>query len=216
MATPVPIDIVFDVVCPWCFVGKRRLERALAARPGIHASLRWRVFQLNPELPPDGVARGPYIAAKFGGTGHVKRMHRAVEEAGWREGIRFDFDRIERIPNSLDAHRLIRWAGYGGCPNAADALFSAYFEDGRDIGRPSVLADIAGELGFDRSAAATWLAGDADRAALRAEDIAARHQGITGVPCFVIGGRYAISGAQEPEFFFPLLDLVTQETVPAR
>ncbi|HWK45744.1 MAG TPA: DsbA family oxidoreductase [Stellaceae bacterium] len=214
-AHPIVIDIVSDIVCPWCFIGKRRLERALAERPDVRPTLRWCAFQLNPELPAEGVPRGPYMAAKFGGADHAERLQRSIEEAGRREDIRFDFGRIDRIPNSLDAHRLIRWAGYAARQDVAiDALFRAYFEDGRDIGQPTVLIDIATEIGFARTAAEAWLTGDADRLALKADDRAARQRGITGVPCYIVAGKYAISGAQEPEFFLPLLDLVTQGRVP--
>jgi predicted DsbA family dithiol-disulfide isomerase len=206
------IEIISDLVCPWCFVGKRRLVRALAQRPELRATLRWRTFQLNPEMPIEGAPRAAYLAAKLGGTAHVERIHSALEEAGRQEGIDFAFDRIKRTPNSLEAHRLSRWAaGEGRQDEAVEALFRAYFEAGRDIGKHGVLADIAGEIGLDRRVAAEWLASGAEREILRHEDRDARHLGVTGVPCFIIAGKYAISGAQEPEFFLPLFDLAAQE-----
>jgi predicted DsbA family dithiol-disulfide isomerase len=210
------IEIISDLVCPWCFVGKRRLVRALAQRPELRATLRWRTFQLNPEMPIEGAPRAAYLTAKLGGTAHVERIHSALEKAGRQEGIDFAFDRIKRTPNSLEAHRLSRWAaGEGRQDEAVEALFRAYFEAGRDIGKHSVLADIAGEIGLDRGVVAEWLASGAERETLRHEDRAARHLGVTGVPCFIIAGKYAISGAQEPEFFLPLFDLAAQEAAEA-
>jgi predicted DsbA family dithiol-disulfide isomerase len=203
------IDIVSDVICPWCYIGKKRLERALAARPDIPVSMSWRAFQLNPEMPADGMERSAYLAAKFGGQAHAQRIYGAITAAGAAEDIPFAFDRIRRTPNTVDAHRLIRFATRSGRGDAAvEALFRAYFTEGRDIGDRVVLAEIAEECGFERGEAAVHLADGSGRDETLAEDRAARRLGINAVPCFIMEGGYAISGAQEPEFFFPLFDLV--------
>jgi predicted DsbA family dithiol-disulfide isomerase len=203
------IDIVSDVICPWCYIGKKRLERALAERPEIPVSTSWRAFQLNPDMPPEGMERSAYLAAKFGGQGHAQRIYGAITAAGAAEGISFAFDRIRRTPNTVDAHRLIRFAsrsGRGG--ETVEALFRAYFTEGRDIGDRAILAEVAQETGFERGEVFLYLAGNGGRDETQAEDRAARRLGINAVPCFILEGGYAISGAQEPEFFFPLFDLV--------
>jgi len=210
------IDIVSDVICPWCFIGKRRLERALKMRPEVGVSIGWRAFQLNPDMPREGMPRQEYLAAKFGGAGQARRIYTAVEQAGAGEGIDFAFDCIRRTPNTINAHRLIRFAsGEGRGGDMVEALFRAYFLDGRDIGAVSELAAIAAEAGFDDAAAAAWLASDRGREAVIAEDRAARRAGIEGVPCFVVDGGYALSGAQEPEFFLPLFDIAQNRATAA-
>jgi predicted DsbA family dithiol-disulfide isomerase len=202
------IDIVSDVVCPWCFIGKRRLSRALKQREDIAVSITWRAFQLNPDMPLGGMAREAYLAAKFGSAAHAARIYAAITDAGSGEGIDFAFERIRRTPNSRDAHRLIRYATReGNADPVVEGLFSAYFEQGRDIGDRSELAGIAAEAGHDRGAVAGWLDSEAETETVLAEDRSARRLGISGVPCFIIDGGYAISGAQEPEFFLPLFDL---------
>ncbi|HLZ64905.1 MAG TPA: DsbA family oxidoreductase [Aliidongia sp.] len=210
--TDMLIEIVADLVCPWCYIGQRRLERALKHASAPAPRLVWRAFQLNPDMPLDGVPRLAYLTAKFGGTFHAERIYEAIGEAGAAEGIRFEFARIARTPNSLNAHRLKRLARRHGIePDVTTRLYRAYFEEARDIGVAGVLADIAAEAGLGRPEAARYLASDADRAAVLAEDIGARRLGINGVPCVIIGGKYALSGAQEPEFFLPLFDLARQE-----
>jgi predicted DsbA family dithiol-disulfide isomerase len=208
------IDIVSDVICPWCFIGKRRLARALAQRPDMTVSITWRAFQLNPDMPDTGMARDAYIAAKFGSASHAARIYATITETGAGENIRFAFDRIRRTPSSRAAHRLIRYATKkGNADPMVEALFSAYFEQGRDIGDPAALADIADEAGYDHADVRAWLAGDAALDEILAEDRSARRLGISGVPCFIVDGGYAISGAQEPEFFFPLFDLAQNAAV---
>jgi predicted DsbA family dithiol-disulfide isomerase len=203
------IDIVSDVICPWCFIGKRRLEKALALRSELEPEITWRPFQLNPSMPDEGMERRAYLAAKFGGDAHADRIYANVTEAGATVGIPFAFDRIRRTPNTRDAHRLIRYAALAGRADAAvEALFQAYFIEGRDIGSHATLTEVAGELGLDEKAAALWLASPAERDDVLAEDRGARRLGINAVPCFIFAGQYAISGAQEPEFFFPVFDLV--------
>jgi predicted DsbA family dithiol-disulfide isomerase len=202
------IDIVSDVICPWCFIGKRRLARALAMRPGLEVSTTWRAFQLNPDMPADGMARQEYLALKFGGNLQARRIYSAVEQAGAAEGIAFAFDRIKRTPNTVDAHRLIRFATTKGRADATvEALFRAYFLDGRDIGERTELVAIAGESGLDEEEARSFLDEGKARDTVLAEDRGARRAGIDGVPSFIVDGSYLLSGAQEPEFFLPLFDL---------
>ncbi len=209
------IDIVADVICPWCFIGKRRLETALAQRPNVAPDITWRPFQLNPDMPVEGMPREAYLAAKFGGQAHAKRINQAAIEAGASVGIPFAFEKIERTPNTLAAHRLVRFAQREGrTTELVDRLFAAYFIEGRDTGDRDTLAAIAGESGLDAVTARDFLAGASERAEVLADDAGARRLGINAVPCFIFAGQYAISGAQEPPFFFPVFDLV--ENGPAR
>ncbi len=210
------IDIVSDVVCPWCYIGKRRLEKALALRPEIEAEITWRPFQLNPDLPPEGVERQAYLAAKFGGNTHADRIYANVTEAGATVDIPFAFDRIRRTPNTRDAHRLLRYAAAAGsAERMVEALFRGYFVDGRDIGDRAVLAEIAGGVGLDAAEAGAWLASPAELEQVLAEDRSARRLGINAVPCFIFERQYAVSGAQEPEFFLPVFDLVQNGGQPS-
>jgi predicted DsbA family dithiol-disulfide isomerase len=200
------IDIHFDVVCPWCFIGKRRLARALEVRSDVRVELRWQPFQLNPGMPRAGMGRRAYLASKFGSPERAEQAYGMVREAARRDGLTLDLDGIERTPSTLDAHRLVRFAARD--PGAmVDALFRAYFQEGRDIGDRAVLARIAGEQGYPATEAAAFLAGTAEVDAVRAADAQARRLGVHAVPCFVFERRYAISGAQEPDAFLPLFDL---------
>ncbi|MDE2228309.1 MAG: DsbA family oxidoreductase [Alphaproteobacteria bacterium] len=209
------IDIVADVICPWCFIGKRRLETALAQWPTIAPDITWRPFQLNPDMPQEGMRREAYLAAKFGGQAHAKRIYQAVVDAGETVGIPFAFDKIARTPNTLAAHRLVRFAQRDGrATELVDRLFSGYFIEGRDIGDRETLAAIAGESGLDAGQAREFLDGASGRAEVLADDAGARRLGINAVPCFIFAGQYAISGAQEPPFFFPVFDLL--QNGPAR
>jgi predicted DsbA family dithiol-disulfide isomerase len=203
------IDIVLDVVCPWCFIGKRRLEKALALRPEIEPEFSWRPFQLNPDMPHEGMTRQDYLAAKFGGSQHAGRIYHSVAEAGGPIGIAFAFDRIRRTPATREAHRLIRHAEAQGRATAlVEALFRAYFIDGSDVGERAVLTELAAKAGLDPIATARFLATDLGAAEVLAEERSARRVGINAVPCFILADQYAISGAQEPEFFLPVFDLV--------
>jgi predicted DsbA family dithiol-disulfide isomerase len=208
------IDIVSDVICPWCFIGKRRLGRALRQRRELTVSMTWRAFQLNPEMPEEGMPRESYLTAKFGSAAHAARVYAAITEAGAGEDIAFAFERIRRTPNTRAAHRLVRYATLqGDADPVVEGVFRAYFEEGRDIGNLGTLADIAVEAGHKRAAVAKWLAGAAALDEVLGEDRSARRLGISGVPCFIVDGGYAISGAQEPEFFFPLFDLALNAVV---
>ena len=206
------IDVVSDVICPWCFIGKRRLARALDQRSELAAEIVWHPFQLNPDMPPEGMARERYIAAKFGGGQHADRIYRNVTEVGATVGIPFHFDRIKITPNTRDAHRLIRHASEAGSAEpVVEALFNAYFVEGRDIGDRATLSEIAGEAGLDRDAAARLLGSQGGAEEVLADDMSARRIGINAVPCFIFERKYVVSGAQEPEFFYPLFDLLKTE-----
>ena len=208
VAPMVHIDVYADPVCPWCFIGKRRLERTLAARDDVAATVTWRPFQLNPEMPAEGMSQAVYLRSKFGGLERAAKFHDVIAEAGRSERIAFDFGAIRHTPNTLDAHRLIRFAGAHGRQNEiVEALFSAYFLTGENIGDHGVLARIAYTAGLDGYAVKAYLASKADQPEVAAEDLRARRMSIDAVPCFIVNGQYAISGAQEPEAFFPLLDL---------
>ena len=202
--SPLSIDIVSDVVCPWCYIGKRRLETALARRASDDApvQVRWLAFQLNPDIPAAGVDRRSYLEQKFGGPERAQQIYARIKAAGDEVGIPFDFERIVRQPNTVNAHRLIAWAQDLDL-KAADALierlFRAYFVDGINIGDIEALAALAGDAGFDATAARAWLVSAAGRTAIEAEERRARALGVTGVPYFVFNQRLAVSGAQPPE-----------------
>jgi len=194
----VKIDIISDVVCPWCFIGKRRLEQALDDIDDAEVAVSWRPFQLNPEMPAGGMDRARYLRLKFGGGDNARRLYGDIARAGRGEGIDFAFDRIARTPSTIDAHRLIARAG-ARQDALVEALFRAYFIAGIDIGDPDRLVDIAADAGLEPAETAVFLAGDAGADAVRLEDLKARRLGVTGVPCFIVDGRYAVSGAQAPE-----------------
>ena len=201
------LEIISDPVCPWCYLGAANLMRALAEHPGPHPlALTWRPYQLDPGLPPEGADRAAYLAAKFPDPAGIEAAHDRLAAMGAESGIAFNFDRITRAPNTLDAHRVIRWAEPDGLQTrTAMTLFRRYFELGQDISDPAILAEAAGEAGLDAAVIARLLQGDADRAELRAEADAAREMGVTGVPTFLLGGRYAITGAQPTAFWTDLV-----------
>jgi predicted DsbA family dithiol-disulfide isomerase len=206
------IEIVHDLVCPWCFLGARRLMRTLRRRPDLLFDVTWRPFLLNPDMPRGGMARPDYVIRKFGGEERARRLYATITEIGRAEGILFRFDRIRRTPSSIDAHRLVRLASrYGQADVMADALFSAHFTDGFDIGDPALLVAIASACGLDRASVARFLASTEDVDAVHAENLRVHRLGINGVPCFIISGRHAIAGAQEPEVIERLLDVATVE-----
>ncbi|KAB2866439.1 MAG: DsbA family oxidoreductase [Bauldia sp.] len=195
--TPLPIDVVSDVVCPWCYLGKRRLAAGLDLAPEIAATVRWLPFRLDPTIPPEGIDRRTYLERKFGSLEAVAASHAALTESGAAVGINFRFDRITRSPNTIDAHRLVRWAEPAGRQDAVvERLFRAYFTEGADIGDRAVLAMLAGEAGLDATEAAVRLDTADDRTEVEAEIEHAYRIGVTGVPCFILGGRAAVMGAQ--------------------
>ncbi|MFD1627954.1 DsbA family oxidoreductase [Azospirillum griseum] len=210
------IETFADLICPWCYIGKGRLARALDLRPGIPLEIRWQPFQLNPDMPPGGMARSDYLALKFGGAERARQIHRMVEETAERDGLPLALDRIRRTPNSFDAHRAIRIAAQSGHGNVmADALFAAYFVQGLDISDHEVLAAVAVGVGLNGDAMKASLAAGTESAAVQSADALARHMGLQAVPCYIFNRRYALSGAQEPASFLPLLDLGVVESANA-
>ena len=204
------IDVVSDVVCPWCYIGKRRLEAALASRDEPPPLVRWHPFQLNPDLPAGGIDRKSYLEDKFGGPDGARTVYARVEEAGREVGIPFDFERIRRQPNTSDAHRLIAWAqaiDLARADGLVERLFKAYFIEGVDIGDVEQLAHLAAEVGYDAEAARAHLGSDAGRAEVAAADQRTKSMGIGGVPFFIFDHRLAVSGAQPPHV---LLEAMTQ------
>lgn len=202
-STRVRIDVFSDTICPWCWIGKRRLERTLESRSDLEAEIVWHAFQLNPTMPAEGMDRQAYLRAKFGGADNARAVYGRVVAEGARESLPFDFDAIPRTPNTLDSHRLVRWSAsrpLGQMP-MVEALFDAYFAKGQDIGDTEVLVRIAAAAGYEASGARELLAGNAGREEVTGEDIRARSAGITGVPCFILDGKVAVPGAAEPEVF---------------
>ncbi len=208
------VEVVHDLVCPWCYLGTRRLLRTLRRRPDLLVELVWRPFLLNPDMPRVGMARSDYVVRKFGGEDRARRLYSSIAEIGRTEGVEFRFDRVRRTPSSVDAHRLVRWAArFGRANGVVEALFTAHFTDGRDLGEIGVLCAIAGACGLDPTAARAMLSGDAELDGVHADNLRAHRLGINGVPCFVVGGRHAIAGAQEPEVIERLLDVAAVDMI---
>ena len=197
MSQPIRIDVYSDAVCPWCYLGKRRLEAALAERPDLRVEVHWQPFELNPDLPVGGADRAAYMAAKFGTGPGIATAHARLVDLGRRAGIPFRFDAIQRVPNTRAAHALVALAGERA-DATVEAIFAAYFERGEDLGCLDVLVRIAASVGLDAEATRSRLAAGDGFDAIAVEEEAGRRMGITGVPFFVFAGRWALSGAQEP------------------
>jgi predicted DsbA family dithiol-disulfide isomerase len=210
------LDIFSDPICPWCYIGKAHLDRALASRPDHPFAIQWHPFQLNPDMPAEGTDRRSYLEAKFGGKTKAVEVYARVEQAAAEAGIEIDFAAIDRTPNTLNAHRLIHWAGLERRQSAiVAALFRAYFREGRDIGNNAALVEIATAAGMDGSVTARLLASNADRDDLIARDADARQKGLTGVPAFLIAQHYVMSGAQPVATWQQVIDeLATQGDAP--
>ncbi|WGH79358.1 DsbA family oxidoreductase [Jannaschia ovalis] len=212
----VKLDILSDPICPWCHIGRANLFRALEARPDHGLALEWHPFQLNPDMPPEGMDRREYLEAKFGGQAGAVRAYAPVVEAAEAAGLQIDFGAIARTPNTLDAHRLIHWAGLEGRQTpVATALFQAYFEKGRDIGDRAVLTEIGAERGMDAAMLERLFATDADADDIRARDAHARERGVTGVPTFVLAGQHVLRGAQPPELWMQVIDEIAAQRAAA-
>ncbi len=216
-ASHLAVDVVSDVVCPWCYIGKRKLERALAEvrarETGIEVVVRWHPFELNPDLPVKGIARADYLEAKFGGGQRASEIYARVQAVGLAVGIAFDFERITRQPNTRDAHRLIAWAQQAGdAEPLVEHLFRAYFIEGRQLTDAGELTAIAEEAGFPRDSAQALLASERLRTEVEAEYREAQDAGITGVPFFIFNGRTAVSGAHDPP---ALLEAIAAARAPA-
>ena len=206
------IDIYSDTICPWCYIGKRRLERALAERPQSELTLTWRAFQLNPDMPAEGMERQTYLQLKFGGPDNARQVYDRVREAGRQEAIPFAFDAIARTPNTVDSHRLIRFAQrHGLADDVVQLLFDGYFSNGDDIGDRDLLVETGVFVGLDAASLRAYLESDEGVEEIRAEDARAREIGIQGVPTFIFNDHYVLSGAHPPEVLFQLFDLARQE-----
>jgi predicted DsbA family dithiol-disulfide isomerase len=200
MSDPITIDVVSDVVCPWCFVGKRRLEAALKQEGG--ALVRWRPYQLDATIPAEGLDRKAYMSAKFRDEGKIDEIHARLTALGAEAGIAFDFANIKRSPNTLDAHRLIRFADEAGVADAVvERLFSDYFERGRDIGDREVLVAAGSDCGLDAEALRARLESGEGAADVQKEIEAAQKLGVSGVPFFIFASKFAVSGAQSAQVF---------------
>jgi predicted DsbA family dithiol-disulfide isomerase len=210
MTSPLIVDVVADVVCPWCYLGWRRVKSALASRPDLRASMVWRTYQLDPSLPEAGVDRKAYMAAKFKDPSRLRAAHDALVAGGAEDGIVFDFAAIEKSPNTNAAHRLIRWALSAGVQDVVvEALFAAYFTQGRDIGDPIVLADIAEAAGMERLTVLQLLSEGTDRETVAREHSMAVQGGVTGVPFVIFAGKVAVVGAESPENILAAIDQAT-------
>ncbi len=206
------IDIVSDTICPWCFVGKRRLEAALAEQPDLDVEIVWHPYQLNPTTPKEGVDRKDYLREKFGTETYPEQMLGALAEAGQSTGIEFKFNSMNRVPNTIDSHRVLHWARETGQQNAlAEILFRRYFLDNEDIGDIETLTAAAVEAGMDADLVRERLSGDADDEAVRAEAQYASQMGISGVPTFIIDNKYAVQGAQTAEVFLQVFAKVAED-----
>lgn len=196
------LDIFIDPICPWCHVGKANLDQALADHPDHPFTILWHPFRLNPDLPVEGVEKRAWLEEKFGGKPRVDAMHEQLREVAHKAGLALDPDKPQRLPNTLNAHRLIHWAGLEGCQTeVVTAIFQAYWDEGRDIGDDQVLADIGHSQGMNRETILRLLASEADAEDLIARDLDARHKGVTAVPTFMIAQHYIVSGAQPPQLW---------------
>lgn len=208
----VKLDIISDPICPWCYIGKTLLDRALAQRPDHPFVIEWHPFQLNPDMPRGGMDRRAYLEAKFGDREQAVAAYAPVLEKAEAAGLTLNFEAMQRTPSTLDAHRLIHWAGIEGKQNAAVmALFAAYFTHGRDIGDAEVLADIADGLGMDAAVVAKLLATDADADDIAARDAQFREMGVSSVPTFIVAGQHAVPGAQDTDLWLKVMDEIIQQ-----
>ena len=203
----IKLDILSDPICPWCYIGKANLERALE-KVGDHPfEIEWHPFQLNPNMPAGGVDRRTYLETKFGGQEGAVKAYLPVAQHAGKAGLKINFECIQVTPNTLDAHRLIHWAGLEGKQTAmVAALFPAYFVDGRNIGDHETLADIAGEVGLDREMIARLLASDADLEDIKSRDAHSREMGVSAVPTFIVDNRHVVPGAQPPELWVSVIE----------
>jgi predicted DsbA family dithiol-disulfide isomerase len=212
MSATLAIDMISDVVCPWCYIGKRLLEQAIALKPDIPVEVRFRPYFLNPWVPREGISREEYLIAKFGSVERYNTNNNRVVEAAAAVGLTYNRDRIKRQPNTLDCHRLILWAGLAGAAAAMkQRLMEIYFSEGGDLTRPETLVKAAADCGLDGDQVRALLAGDQDVERIEREAQSAKDAGIEGVPCFVIGGLIALSGAQPPEYLATAIERAAAE-----
>lgn len=216
--SPLRIDVYADIVCPWCYLGERRLSRALEQRPDLEVERRWRPFQLRPDLPPEGRPWRAFAEEKFGSWDRARAAFDYVQQNADDDAVTFEFDRIASAPNTADAHRLVLWAARSGRTwEMVQALFHGYFAEGADVGDRETLSAAAAAVGLDPDAARSFLASDQERGIVQNEQLQAQQRGVRGVPFFVLNDRYTFSGAQPPEVFLRAFDAVERERaeVPA-
>ena len=212
MTQALTIDVVSDVVCPWCFIGKKRLEKALALRPDIPVEVRWHPYFLNDWVPREGISRDAYLTKKFGSPERYKSIAGRVADAAAAEGLTYNVGGIARQPNTLDCHRLILWARNTGDPaRMKQRLMELYFTEGADLTDREVLVRAAADCGMDAAVTRDLLASDRDVDRVTAEAEQAKEAGIDGVPCFILGGVMAVSGAQDPVYLADAMDRAVQE-----
>ena len=213
MAEAIKLDIMSDPICPWCYIGKAHLDRALQDHPDHPFAIEWHPFQLNPDMPREGMDRRSYLERKFGGKEGAVRAYAPVVEHAEKAGLNINFEAMQRTPNTLDAHRLIHWAGIEGRQTAAvSALFKAYFVDARDIGDDEVLADIADSIEMDAAVVTRLLKSDVDAQDIRDRDAHSRKMGVNSVPTFIVANTHAVPGAQSPELWAQVIaDLTNQQ-----
>jgi len=212
----IKLDILSDPICPWCYIGKANLDRALASHPDHPFAIEWHPFQLNPDMPEGGMDRRTYLETKFGGQQAAVQAYTPVVENAQKAGLEIDFEAMEKTPNTLNAHRLIHWAGLEGRQTpVVSALFRAYFKEGRDIGDSDVLVEIGESMEMDAAMIRKLLSTDADADDIRARDANARERGVTGVPTFILANQHVLPGAQPPELWAQVLDdLANQQADP--
>ncbi|MFY0691436.1 MAG: DsbA family oxidoreductase [Paracoccaceae bacterium] len=208
----IKLDIISDPICPWCYIGKTLLDRALEAHPDHPFTIEWHPFQLNPDMPAGGMDRRDYLETKFGGQQNAVKVYSQIDEAATAAGLKLELAKMRRTPNTINAHRLIHWAGLEGRQTAVvSALFRAYFKEGQDIGDRDTLLDIAEKAGMDRDVTARLLDSDADLEDVRARDAHARARGVTGVPTFVIANQHVLPGAQQPELWAKVIEEIKEQ-----
>ena len=211
----VQLDIFSDPVCPWCYLGKANLDRALEGHPDHPFRIEWHPFQLNPDMPAEGVDKHAYLMSRFGSAAQVQAIHDRFRQIAKQNGAPMDPDTPKRIPNTLNAHRVIHWAGLEGRQTlAVAALLRAYWVEGRDIGNPGVLANIAAGAGMDRAVVERLLASDADLDTVKAREAHARTRGVSAVPTFLIDNKYVVSGAQPSEMWAKTIAEMTGAAAP--
>lgn len=211
MTRTVKLDIISDPICPWCYIGKTHLDKALAAHPDHPFVIEWHPFQLNPDMPTEGMDRRAYLEGKFGGKEGAVRAYAPVVEHAEAAGLKINFEAMKRTPNTINAHRLIHWAGIEGRQTeAVDALFDAYFVEARDIGDTEVLADISDGLGMDAAVVTKLLQSDADVEDIRKRDLHSREMGVNSVPTFVVASQHAVPGAQPPELWAKVIEELSE------
>ena len=213
---PVRIDVVSDVVCPWCFIGKHRLEAALKLKPDIPVEVHWRPYFLNDWIPREGISREQYLTTKFGSVERYKGIAQRVGAAAAAEGLTYALDKMKRQPNTLDCHRLIRWAdAIGKAAEMKQKLMDLYFTQGADLTDRETLVKAAADVGLSADEVRTALASDKDVAAVEQEAQSAKEAGIEGVPCFIFGGKFAVSGAQAPEYLAEAIERMANSEADA-